>query len=165
MAEESLIPEAARAMIGQTIGTPVHGDVLQKETQRYAHAVGDENPLYFDAEYARAAGYRDIIAPPLYVEIFQLDSVPLSELRKDGISKARQAPIPLKVNRVMAGGEAVEFFEPIYPGDTLRGETRLVSVSEKTGRSGPFVLVERETTYTNQDGIVVIKSRSTSIVR
>lgn len=165
MTEESLIPEAARALIGKTIGTPVRGDILQKETQRYAHAVGDENPLYFDAEYARAAGYRDIIAPPLFVEILQRDIVPLSELREDGLSKARQSPIPLKVNRVMAGGETVEFFQPLYPGDTLRGETRLAKISEKTGRSGPFVLVERETTYTNQDGIVVIKSRSTSIVR
>ena len=59
----------------------------------------------------------------------------------------------------------MEFLAPIYPGDTLTGETRLVGLAEKTGRTGPFVLVERETTYTNQDGIVVLKNRSTAIVR
>lgn len=164
MTEESLISEAARAMVGQVLGKPVHGEVLRKEAERYAHAVGDENPLYFDPAYARAAGYRDVIAPPLILDIFQHNVVPLTELREDGISKALQTTIPVMVSRVVAGGEAVEFFQPIYPGDTLTGETRLVSVTEKTGRSGPFVLVVKEATYTNQEGIVVIKSRNTSIV-
>lgn len=165
MAGESLIPEAARAMVGQVLGTPIRGEVLRKEIERYAHAVGDENPLYFDPEYARAAGYRDVIAPPLFVEIFQRPDVPLAELREDGLSKGRQAPIPLPVTRVMAGGEEVEYLHPLYPGDTLTGETRLADLTEKTGRSGPFVLIVRETTYTNQDGITVIKKRNTSIVR
>lgn len=165
MSEESLITDEARTMLGQRLGEPQSGVVSQREMQRYAHAVGDDNPLYFDAEYARAAGYEDVITPPLFFEFPLRESLPLSELRVDGIAKARQAPIPLKVERVMAGGQEVEFLQPIYPNDTLTAETRLVDATEKTGRSGRFVLVVRETTYTNQHGAVVVKSRSTSIVR
>ena len=162
MAEGSLIPEAAWAMVGQMLGKPVHREVLRKEIERYAYAVGDENPLYFDSAYAQDAGYRDVIAPPLYVEMFRREAVPLAELREDGISKGDQ-PIPLKANRMLAGGEAIEIYQPLYPGDILTVETRLVSLTEKIGRSGPFVLAVRETMYTNQEGIVVIKTRNTRI--
>jgi acyl dehydratase len=165
MADESLITEEARAMLGQPLGPPSSGEVLHKEIQRYAYAAGDDNPLYFDADYARAAGYAGTIAPPLFFDVPLREAVPLSELRTDGLAKASQAPVPLKVNRVMAGGQEVEFLQPIYPGDTLTAETRLVDITERTGRSGPLVLVVRETTYTNQHGEVVVKSRSTSIVR
>ena len=165
MADESLIPEAARAMIGQRLGSPSRGEVLRKEIQRYAYAVGDDNPLYFDADYARAAGYEGPIAPPLFFDIPLREAEPLTELRTDGIAKSRQAPIPLKVDRVMAGGQEVEFLLPIYAGDTLTAETRLVDITEKAGRSGALVFIVRETTYTNQHGEVVLKSRTTGIVR
>lgn len=165
MADDSLVSEEARAMIGKPLGDPVTGQVLRKEVERYAHAVGDENPLYFDPVYARAAGYRDTIVPPLYVEIFRRSAEPLAELREDGLSKKRQSPIPLKVNRVMAGGEEIEYLHPIYPEDTLTGVTCLVDLVEKTGRSGPFVIVMRETTYTNQHGVVVMINRNSSVVR
>ena len=162
MTGESLIPDEARAMVGQVLGKPMQVEVLRKEIERYAHAVGDENPLYFDSSYAREAGYRDVIAPPLFVETLQREVVPLAELREDGVSKTSQ-PIPLKVTRMLAGGEEVDFFQPLYPGDKLTGETRLVSLTEKAGRSGPFVLVVRETTYTNQEGVVAVKIRNTRI--
>ena len=164
MPDESLIPEEARAMIGKRIEEPVRGEVLRKEVERYAHAVGDENPLYFDPAYARAAGYEGTIAPPLFVEIFRRSAEPLSVLREDGISLKRQSPVPLRVNRVMAGGEEMEFFHPIYPEDILTCETRLHSLTEKKGRSGLFVLLVRETTYINQHGVMVMKVRSTSVV-
>ena len=56
-----------------------------------------------------------------------------------------------------------EFLEPIYPGDTLTSESRISNIEEKTGRSGRFVLMSRETTYTNQDGVVVARARSSTI--
>lgn len=165
MTQESLITDAARAMIGKPLGPPTSGEVAQRESQRYAYAVGDENPLYFDKAYARAAGYEGIITPPLFFEVVMRESVPLSALRTDGIAASRQASVPLKVDRVMAGGQDIEFLQPIYPGDVLTAETRLSEITEKSGRSGPIVLVVRETTYTNQRGEVVVKSRTTGIVR
>ena len=54
--EESFITDDARALLGQRLGEPQSSVVSQREMQRYAHAVGDDSPLYFDAAYARAAG-------------------------------------------------------------------------------------------------------------
>ena len=164
MADQSLITEEARAMIGQPLGDPVSRQIIRKDVERYAYAVGDENPLYFDPAYARSAGYRDTIVPPMFVETFRRSPEPLSALREDGLSKSRQSPIPLRVNRVMAGGEKMEYLHPIYPGDTITGITRLIDLNEKTGKSGPFVIITRETTYTNQNGVVVMKNRNSSVV-
>jgi acyl dehydratase len=44
------------------------------------------------------------------------------------------------------------YHAPVYAGDGITAETRLASLEEKTGGSGPFVLMTTETRYTNQSG-------------
>jgi acyl dehydratase len=65
----------------------------------------------------------------------------------------------------MFGGQEWDFVAPVIVGDTITAETRLKSLEEKTGGSGPFVLTTQETTYTNQRGEVVARSRQVSIAR
>ena len=65
--DESLIDDAARAMVGRELDR-AEGVVTQREFQRWAAAVGDRNPLYFDREYARAHGYPDLVMPPMYLQ-------------------------------------------------------------------------------------------------
>jgi acyl dehydratase len=160
---ESLITDEARAQIGQ-VSRRVSGVVVLREVQRFAAAVGDRNPIYFDDPAARAAGYRGIIAPPLSIPHVVHGVADLAALRVDGIPEGGRR-VPLRVNRMMYGGEEVEFLAPAYPGDTLTAETRLASLEEKEGSRGPFVLSTMETVYTNQDGDVVMKTRSFSIAR
>lgn len=52
----SLIPPEARALLGQRLGEPVSATIHAEEAERFAHPAGDENPIYFDAAAARAAG-------------------------------------------------------------------------------------------------------------
>ena len=58
---------------------------------------------------------------------------------------------------------STSFISPIYPGDTLTAVTHIANIEEKTGRSGRFVLMTSETTYTNQHGDVVVRSRMSTI--
>ncbi len=53
---------------------------------------------------------------------------------------------------MLYGGEEWEYRADVHAGDTITAETRLASLAEKSGGSGPFVLVTTETTYTNQNG-------------
>ena len=62
-----LVPEETRAMIGQLLSEPVSETITALRTQQFAHAVEDLNPIYFDEEAARAAGYRTLVAPPTYL--------------------------------------------------------------------------------------------------
>ncbi len=164
---ESLIPDQTRALVGQAISEPVSGTIVAKESQRYAYAVDDLNPIYFDEAAATAAGYRTLVAPPTYVAHVVAQHAPVASMREDGIYRGGTARhrIELRVKRVMFGGEEWEFLAPAYVGDTISALTRLHSLEEKSGGSGPFVLQTVETTYTNQLGEVVARGRTKSIAR
>ena len=87
MTEESLIDPESAARVGSVAATAT-GEVIRRDWQRWAAAVGDHTPLWFDTDYARANGYRDAICPPLYLQYAILGVTPLSGLRPDGSSGA-----------------------------------------------------------------------------
>ena len=51
--------------IGKTY-EPVAYAVGREKIREYASAVGETNPLHHDLEAARAAGYSDLVAPPMF---------------------------------------------------------------------------------------------------
>ena len=164
-AETSLIPDEARAMIGSEAGR-ASGRVVKQEFQRWAAAVKDRNPLYFDADFARAHGYRDVIAPPLYVQYVTLGVSDLTTLRPDGTPGGQSGDIPLPgCPRRMAGGENWRFHAPLYDGDVITATRRVDDITEKSGRSGRFVLVTWLAAYRNADGALVAEARSSMIAR
>lgn len=172
MAAESMISDQAKAMIGRVTGRG-SGVAYLKEAQRWAAAANDRNPLYFDDEAAKAAGYRGVIIPPLFITQVTQGVSDLATLRPDGIPGAAPPPpagqdgdsagAGANLGRMMFGGEEIELFGAVYPGDELVSESRFQSIEEKKGRSGPFLLITHETTYTNQHGEVVAKSRTYGI--
>jgi hydroxyacyl-ACP dehydratase HTD2-like protein with hotdog domain len=164
--QESLITPEALAMIG-TEQSRSSGIVEKKQFQRWAAAVKDRNPLYFDAGAARGSGYRDVIAPPLYVQYVTLGVADLDELRPDGIpggGGSGDIPLPACPRR-MAGGESWQFHAPLYDGDVITCTRTMADIQEKHGRSGRFVLVTSLSSYKNQDGVVVAEARSQMIAR
>jgi acyl dehydratase len=165
MTVEGLIPEETKGLIGELLSEPLSGVITAKEAQRFALAADDLNPLYFDEEAAKAAGHRTTLVPPIFLAWSLAPARPVSEVREDGLYKSAGRRVALNVKRVMFGGEDWEFFEPVYAGDRITSETRLKSLEEKHGSSGPFVLQMTETTYTNQDGRVVAKAIGRSIAR
>ena len=81
----SLIPAETLALVGREQGEPVTADITATGAQRYAQAVGDLNPIYFDVDAARAAGYRDLVVPPTYVQYALVRGRPLEDIREDGL--------------------------------------------------------------------------------
>lgn len=161
---ESLIPDETRAQVGATVAGPVSVRIDARESQRYALAVGDENPVYFDEGAAQAAGHRTIIAPPTFITHAIVRPRALAELRVDGLWD-EPSRVRLDVERIMFGGEEWDFVEPVCVGDTITAETRLADLDQKEGSKGPFVRVVRETTFINQTGAVVARSRQVGIAR
>ena len=163
--QTSLIPDEARARIGSETAR-ASGRVVKQEFQRWAAAVKDRNPLYFDADFARAHGYRDVIAPPLYVQYVTLGVTDLATLRPDGTPGGQAGDIPLPAcPRRMAGGENWQFHAPLYDGDVVTATRRIEDITEKSGRSGRFVLVTWLASYRNSGGELVAEARSSMIAR
>ena len=160
-----LIPEETLALVGELLDEPLVSTISLKESQRYALATGDLNPIYFDESAARAAGYAGIVIPPLFLAWALAPHRSLGELRQDGLYRARGKRVTLRVKRMMFAGEEWEYVAPVYPGDTITATLRLVSLGEKQGRSERFVLQTTETRYTNQHGVVVARARGRGIAR
>jgi acyl dehydratase len=137
------------------------GTVVKREFQRWAAAIGDHNPLYFDAAYAGRFGHRDVVMPPMYVQHVTSGVLDLGRLRPDGIGQqsASGALALPRCPRRMAGGETVTFHRDAYPGDHLVSVQRLGSIEEKQGRSGRFVLMTLVTTYTRDEELITENAR------
>jgi acyl dehydratase len=161
----SLIPAETRALVGRRLGAPVTATIHAEDAERFALAAGDENPVYFDDAAARAAGHRGRVVLPVFLVWAFEPPRPLAALREDGLWRESGAPVRLAVKRVLYGGEEWEFLGDLHPGDTITAETKLASLEEKSGGTGPFVLVTTETTYTNQAGAVVAVARGKRIAR
>jgi acyl dehydratase len=166
MAEDGpLIPEEARSRVGREIGR-ARGQVVKQDFQRWAASVKDRNPLYFDADFARAHGYRDVVMPPMYIGSVTAGVADLDTLRPDGIAGRGPGDVSLpKCPRIMGGGESIQFHEPVYDGDTLTSVRVFENIEEKHGRSGPFVLMTMRTTYIRQDGAIVAEAVTSTIAR
>ena len=44
--------------------------VGREKIREYAYAVGETDPLHLDPEAARAAGYADVVAPPMFAVVY-----------------------------------------------------------------------------------------------
>ncbi|MAW71398.1 MAG: MaoC family dehydratase N-terminal domain-containing protein [Actinomycetota bacterium] len=160
----SLIPSESLARVGEVLAGPVTVPIDRREAQRYAYAVGDENPLYFDEKAAHSAGYRTITVPPLFITHALVLPKPANTLREDGLYEDTTS-VQLEVSRMMFGGEEWDFIEPVCVGDEITATTRLADLDQKEGSKGPFVRLVRETTFVNQDEQVVARSRQIGIAR
>jgi acyl dehydratase len=49
---------------------PFEYEVGREKIREYANAVGEGNPVHHDREAAQAAGFRDVVAPPMFVVVY-----------------------------------------------------------------------------------------------
>jgi len=78
------------------------------------------------------------------------------------------AVVDLGINfaMVLHGEEEYEYYREIYPGDVITGVPTVVSIEEKTSKSGRTMdMVNVEILYTNQQGVKVAKARTLIVER
>src|SRR5215471_20081437 len=143
------MPRWDRGLLGQEFSR-YEQHVTRAMILEYADIIGIKDGLYTDVHAAQARGYRDIIAPPTFVAWHGAQPIVPPEMGFSGTG--------------INAGYACTFAGVIYPGDTLIYSTCLVDMYEKTGRSGTMRFVVRETTVTNQHGIVVTVLRNSFIL-
>jgi len=160
-ANPSVITDEMRAAIGVE-GSPAVLEVERTNCRMFARAVGHKDPIFYDVDAARAAGYRDIVAPPgfLGTPLFN----PSRAAAAPGEFGGRGFSIPYK--RVLNGGTEYEYYpetDAICAGDTITARGKVAGFEETAGSLGPMLITRRETTYTNQDGKVVARMYGTVI--
>jgi acyl dehydratase len=137
-------------------------------TQRFAMAITDEDPIYFDDEAARAAGYERKVAPVTFVSsILEYQAgPPESELKEDGVGTGLFPSVVRPDALLMGGGQDIDFWEPIYQGDDIHLRRDVVDVYQRPSkRFGELTFVVMQTDGHNQDGVKVVTIRDTLIVK
>ncbi len=154
-----MIPEKMKECIGM-VDPPSVYEIEKGAIRRYADAVGDDNPLYKDEEYAAKTKYNSIIAPPGFF------GWPIGETTMGkGASQVINAAFNAGHYRLLDAGKSYEFFLPIRPGDTLIGYAEIEDIAEKEGKSGMMFIVTFKTTYKNQNGNIVANAYQSMIFR
>src|SRR5262249_44520808 len=132
-AESGLGPlrKALLALVG-THGPETHGRVSSRDFRRFAIAVDDLDPIYFDYDAARAAGYPSSVATPVFLSAtMDFGHGPaLAHLRPDGTGADRTSWLPLEGFRLMGGGQDLAFHSPVLDGADVRVRSTLESVAE-----------------------------------
>lgn len=119
----------------------------------FAKATGETNPVYFDEQAARDAGYPNLPLPPTF--LFSLEfQIP---------SNAWRDELGIVTARILHGEESFRYHRMAHAGDTLRFDVRIADIYDKKGGALEFVV--RETRVTNQHGEHVADLRSVLVQR
>jgi acyl dehydratase len=127
-------------------------EVGKEKIREYAHAVGEENPVYFDRDAARAAGFRDVPAPPMFAVVYSAGAMGPAILDPD---------VGINLALMVHGGQEFRWGEPVCAGDAITTTATLADVYEREGK-GFYVF---ESVSENQDGAEVVRATWTNIVR
>src|SRR3954462_12689939 len=92
--------------------------INDSDIRRYADATGDRNRLWFEDEYAKAAGYRHRLLPPTLVGWvpFSIKENP-DGTKTETTDLRRQVPVPAHYTNVRNAGSQTEWLLPAYPGE------------------------------------------------
>jgi len=152
----------------------------------FARSIGDQNPIYADAEYAAGTEVGGIPAPPTFVQAsaqFDPDYFLRPHPDRAWFGSGRDAtgmkPEPPAVDagdsasdapaagRSMASGlhaeQHYEYHRPLLAGDVLSATVRPGEQWEKQGRSGKLMFSETITEYRDLDGNLVVTARSVGV--
>jgi acyl dehydratase len=158
---DALITDEMRACIGRT--SPAQSlpeEISASDVRRYVQAVGDDNPLWRDDELARRVGYRGRRVPHLLITQLRWR---LGDRSSEDLLESDWSGLvyPEGFTNFRHAGQEVEWFAPVYVGDTLTFQNRLVDIFVRRGRNGPIIFTKTEGDIRNQDGVLVARTTTT----
>jgi acyl dehydratase len=143
---------------------PRRGTVTAYDIRKFATGIDDANPLFTDADAARAAGYADVVSPPLFNAAI-LRPTPFREGFVNDGQYETTAPPGLTHLQTMLAGQRWEIVRPSVAGEEIQEVFTTKSITEKQGKTGPIVFVEKESVVSTAAGEVIERYGSTLILR
>jgi acyl dehydratase len=132
----------------------------------FARAIGDDNPIYRDADYAAKTECGSIIAPPTFPRaVSQFDpDYPMRPKPGQKWFGSGKNPTGLDGPAPSTGGlhaeQHFEYHRQLRPGDVLTVTTTVGKTWEKQSqRAGKLTFTERVQEYRDQKGELVITAR------
>jgi acyl dehydratase len=142
---------ASTAPIGKVYPAITYA-VGREKIREYALAVGETDPLYLDVDAARRAGYRDVVAPPMFCVVYC----------GPALAPALFDPeVGIDYSRLVHGGQEFRWGPLVIGGDEV---TTTLTVADISARGSMSFYVFRSVSV-NQNGHTVCVGTWTNIVR
>jgi acyl dehydratase len=126
--------------------------VGREKIKEYANALGLDNPVHFDVEAAKAAGFRDVVAPPMFAVVYSGPA--MGPVMFD-------PEVAMNFATMVHGGQEFEWGPPVVAGDEIVTTVSIKDISERGGMA--FYVFE--SVSENQKGERVCTGTWTNIVR
>jgi acyl dehydratase len=137
--------------VGKTY-PPMLYAVGREKVREYAHAVGEHSPLHTDHLAAQAAGFADVVAPPMFAVVYSGAAMMPALFDPD---------VGLDFARMVHGGQEFRWGPLVVAGDEITTTASVRGISER-GEMGFYVF---QTESRNQHGEPVCTGLWTNIVR
>ena len=85
-------------------------EVGKEKIGEYARVLGIDNPVHFDREAARAAGFRDVVAPPMFAVVYSAPALAPAMFDPE---------VGMNFAAMVHGGQEFEWGEPACSGDEI----------------------------------------------
>ncbi len=129
-------------------------EVEKGRLRQFAHAIGEQDPVYTDEAAARAAGYPSLPIPPTFLFCLEMD-------RPNPYGWFDEVGIPLP--KVLHGEQAFTYHRMAFAGDALTFDSRITDIYDKKG--GLLEFIVQDNRITNQRGELVAEFKRTIVVR
>jgi acyl dehydratase len=131
---------------------PLTYAVGREKIREYASAVGETNPLHHDVDAARAAGYADVVAPPMFAVVYAGRAV---------LPLLFDPNVGLNFAMMVHGGQEFRWGPLVVAGDEIVTTASVKEISDRRG----IAFYVFESVSNNQDGETVCVGTWTNIVR
>ena len=126
--------------------------VGREKVREFSRAVLASNPINYDVDAARAAGYADVVAPPTFAIVIQ--QFTLDQL-------VAQPDSGFAMTDLVHGEQRFNYTRPIVAGDELTATLAVTSIKSLGGNA----MVTAETTISDLAGETVVTATSVLVVR
>jgi acyl dehydratase len=127
-------------------------EVTERGITEYARTLGIDTPCHFEHKAACEAGFRDIVAPPMYAGVYSAPAV---------FAVMNDPEVGMDVPRNLHASQWFVWSEPVCAEDIIFTEATVAEIVERN-RKGFYVF---ETVSTNQHGQETARGVWTNIVR
>lgn len=143
--------ELSKDLIGRKL-EPFSVTVERGKIKEFCKAIGETNPIYFDAEEAKKAGFEDSPIPPTFQTSFTFWGYETfwEDLEAMGID----------TKRLLHMKEEYEYLKPIYPGNTITIAGEVVDV-----KVGKMNMVTMANSFKNENNEECIKAEMAIVIR
>jgi acyl dehydratase len=126
--------------------------VGREKIREYAAAVGESDPRFHDVGAAQAAGFSDLVAPPMFACVYAWRALTPVVL---------DPAVGIDFARLVHGGQEFTWHAPVVAGDEITTEAEFTGHAKK-GELNVFTFTTRSV---NQRGELVCEGTWTNVVR